>query len=68
MYCIVCHDETETKHFSLYVNGSEGIELCHSCQIAVCEFIRRMQSACNKAFKQGLTNGRSFITNKEKTT
>ena len=53
--CIVCHDrEGETKHYSLYVFGSEGVELCQSCQIAVCEFIRRMTTACNMAYKRGV--------------
>lgn len=52
--CIICYNKDETKHFSLYVFGSEGVNLCHSCQIAVCEFIRRMASACSTAHKEGI--------------
>lgn len=46
--CNICSSPEETKHYSLYVTGSEGVNLCNACQIAVCEFIRRMSSACNR--------------------
>lgn len=53
MNCYICDTnedaDNEIKHYCLYVNGSEGVELCVSCQIAVCEQIRHMKSAANKA-------------------
>jgi len=44
MSCTICDSEKETRHYSLYVNGSEGVNLCQVCQISVCKYIRDMQN------------------------
>ena len=45
-HCSICKEYEETRFFSLYVFGSEGIYLCHSCEMKVVEFIREL--ACEK--------------------
>jgi len=38
--CSICDEKTECRSFELYVFGSEGIRLCHDCEMEVDEFIR----------------------------
>jgi len=38
--CSICHGPKQCNHFSLYVFGSEGVWLCHECEMAVHKFIR----------------------------
>lgn len=49
MICFICHAEEEKlKHFSLYVMGSEGIDLCHLCEINVINFITILRESAGK--------------------
>ena len=44
--CGVClKKDTEIKHYSHYVTGSEGVWLCMTCRIAVTGFLKSMMSA-----------------------
>jgi hypothetical protein len=57
-YCSICYDEegeagTELIHLPLYVNGSEGIEVCLACRTAITEFLRGMRSACGRVKRCG---------------
>ena len=40
MKCWVCHRKTETRYVDLYVAGSEGLRICHACEMRVVEFIQ----------------------------
>lgn len=40
MECWICHRETETRYVELYVSGSEGLNICHACEMRVVEFIQ----------------------------
>ncbi len=37
--CRVCMDQTETRNVNLYVNGSESLDLCHSCEMMLVSFV-----------------------------
>jgi len=37
--CWLCGREEETKHFDLYVDGSEGLALCHQCEMMLVSHI-----------------------------
>lgn len=50
--CSICREEKETKFFPLYVFGSEGIVLCHECEMEVVEFIREKSSENLRKKKQ----------------
>jgi len=47
--CSICGANAETRHIPIYTNGSEGINPCHSCEMAITNFIRGMQSAANRS-------------------
>ncbi len=51
MNCNICNDDKEVRHFSLYVFGSEGINLCLSCQILVCELLRKISNLVGRVKK-----------------
>lgn len=38
--CDICLETKETRHFDLYISGSEGTRLCHGCEMRVVRFIR----------------------------
>lgn len=47
MQCWLCESEDETrdkfKHFDLCVIGSEGVVLCHDCEIMLIEHLRNIR-------------------------
>ena len=40
--CNICHQDAECRHLDLYVFGSEGVWLCHECEMLVNAFIEMM--------------------------
>lgn len=42
MECRICRTETKCRNLDLYVTGSEGVWVCHVCEMAIVEFIRTM--------------------------
>ena len=40
--CTTCHTNTECRHFEMYVFGSEGVWLCHDCEMKVYKFIEQL--------------------------
>lgn len=52
--CSLCWNEcAEIKHLALFVIGSEGVDACLSCRIALTEVARSMMSAATRGRKQG---------------
>ena len=47
--CSICGAQAETRHISIYINGSEGINPCHSCEMIIVNFIQGIQSAANRS-------------------
>lgn len=52
MQCYVCEDtseQVEVTHFPhLYVNGSEGCNLCLNCRITLTDLVRGMRIATTR--------------------
>jgi len=48
MRCTICGDEysEELVHLPIYVTGSEGVDICYACKMAVTEFLRTIKLAC----------------------
>jgi len=40
--CTIREKLEETRHLSIYINGSEGIEICHFCEMMVVNFLQRL--------------------------
>ncbi|KKK57000.1 hypothetical protein LCGC14_3058880, partial [marine sediment metagenome] len=44
---MICKDDKETKHLPLYVIGSEGLNICHSCEMMLVHYIQDMMRVVN---------------------
>ena len=55
-HCTICQREAETKHLPIYVIGSEGVEVCHVCDINLVKHIRHLMDIASamrmQAYKQ----------------
>ena len=47
--CRFCGSKEETRHLPLYVCGSEGLYVCHYCEMSLVEYVRGMISVANRA-------------------
>jgi len=43
--CMLCPSKEETRFISLYVFGSEGLRVCHECEMKLVEFARQLRFA-----------------------
>jgi len=52
--CTICgQDCKEPTHLSIYVSGSEGVDACLNCRMAITEYIRQLKNIAWVARKQG---------------
>jgi len=42
--CDICRGEGDVRYIDLYIYGSEGLRVCHDCEMEIVEFIRRLIS------------------------
>jgi hypothetical protein len=50
MHCGICGSiEDNLLHLPLYVNGSEGIDVCERCRVKITVIIQQVVSVANKA-------------------
>ena len=49
MSCRICDNTAETRHLNLYVSGSEGVELCHPCEMSLVQHVRDMMNMAGRA-------------------
>ena len=53
--CYICwteeSDDKTLKDLPIYVYGSEGVEICFSCEMAIVKTIRNMASAAARSRK-----------------
>jgi hypothetical protein len=55
MKCSLCRAETnETTHLNLYVNGSEGIEVCLECRLSLTQHAKTIKHVSSKSFLMGI--------------
>ena len=38
--CLMCSHKKELRNIDLYVIGSEGLNVCHDCEMSIVEFVR----------------------------
>lgn len=48
--CMICQmSKMEIKHLPLYVRGSEGLDICHFCEMILVEFVREIMNIANRS-------------------
>ena len=43
MSCLICENDDTVRHVNLYISGSEGLWICHQCEMVVVTHIRDMR-------------------------
>ena len=51
--CRCCGDKGKVRHLAIYVVGSEGLDVCHDCEMAIVEFCRSLIRVAGRAHKLG---------------
>lgn len=61
--CRMCGElDVECRHFELYVSGSEGVVLCHNCEMLLVEYVRTMARLMNTSFLRGYKSNTCKLT------
>lgn len=50
--CYCCESATCVRHIDIYVIGSEGLVICHSCEMNLVEWLREQASAAAEKKKR----------------
>lgn len=58
--CTICHRKEKTKHFSLYVVGSEGLNVCHPCEMGIISYVQEMMRIAGESRMQGWKDGKEI--------
>jgi len=53
MSCRVCDEDVETRNIDLYVTGSEGLNICNTCEMLVVTYVRNLISLAGRSRKHG---------------
>lgn len=43
MRCLICENDDTVRHVNLYISGSEGLWICHQCEMMLVTHIRDMR-------------------------
>lgn len=66
MQCMVCWaEDKENRHVNLYPIGSEGLIVCHNCEIIIVGFVRSLMLINTKGRKQGYKNAKTVAAAKQ---
>jgi len=56
--CGICTNVEEVKHINLYITGSEGLNICHECEMRLVNYVREMKALVATAKMLGVKIGR----------
>ena len=65
-FCTVCSEEKDCRFLPLFVTGSEGTHVCHSCEMNIVEFVRGMIRLSSKSRKHGYSMAKKVRESKDK--
>lgn len=61
VFCGICTEGVEVLHsIGLYVTGSEGLCVCHECEMLLVQHVRNMKSLVAKSKILGVKIGRRY--------
>jgi len=49
--CMICDSDKQVRSVDLYVIGSEGLDICHTCEMILIGFIRSLMQVSSVAKK-----------------
>ncbi len=51
--CMICESKEPTRHIELYIVGSEGLDVCHACEMIIVGYIRTLKGVNDMARMHG---------------
>ena len=51
--CMVCNEEELVRYIDLYIVGSEGLVICHGCEMIVVEQTQTLRRLMRSSFQRG---------------
>jgi transcription elongation factor Elf1 len=51
--CMVCNEKELVRYIDLYISGSEGLVICHDCEMMVVDTIQNLRRLMNIGFQRG---------------
>jgi hypothetical protein len=68
-WCSICErEEKELKHLPIYVTGSEGVDVCHACDMSLTEHVRGLVSMASRAKMEACKQWKGHTDNEKKLT
>ena len=58
--CMICYSDKDTRHINLHIMGSEGLDICHDCEMRLVSIIRHMMSLSTTGRKIGYKHGKKM--------
>lgn len=49
--CMMCLKDKEVRNIPLYIIGSEGLDICHDCEMDVVRYIRKRRTSSARVRK-----------------
>lgn len=49
MSCLICQSEKEVRNINLYIIGSEGLDICHACEMGLVHHIHELRRIASMA-------------------
>ena len=64
MICRICYADAETRHLPLYISESEGLDICHGCEMELLTIIRSMIRTAHRSREEWVVVNKSIMRNK----
>lgn len=59
--CWMCQEPGEIRNVDLYVIGSEGLNVCHKCEMKTVEFVRQQWHVVNEQKRQEMLERKGLM-------
>lgn len=63
----MCLNDRDIRNIDLYVFGSEGLNVCQSCELSIVEYVRTVASSAGQARLERWRRERAGAVTKEST-
>jgi len=58
--CRICGKDDEGRNIDLYVTGSEGLTVCHDCEMMIVAFVRQLMHIASTSRMVGYKAGKDL--------
>lgn len=59
--CLICKQHTDVRWKNLYVIGSEGVNICHKCEMEIVHFVENRMMSHHRERVKEIKNAKSRL-------